>query len=226
MRTIAPAVVVAVWSSIAALQQPPARSATDAELIRLIRASDGPAIVAAGQSGNPVFIPYLKEKLHDPVLGGTKDKSVLGIQVALIKLEDVPTMQEFWCEAIQESTNPPLESFQFIGGWYSIRSLDAVLLGAGEDAFRRAVNAARPTDLSFERPRFLAVAVLEKIAPDGPDGPAFRARYGGAVGLERGAEAWHQWIGDHETELRKLGPVGDAADLTETACKNGKPVKR
>src|SRR5258708_32996216 len=86
-------------------------------------------------------------------------------------------MQEFWCQMIGEHWSSPVESFEFIGGWYSVRALDAILQGAGEAAWVRAARTharGADRDVPGRSPKAVALEVLQKLIPAGLSGPASR----------------------------------------------------
>ena len=40
------------------------------------------------------------------------------------------------------------------------------------------------------------------------------------------AKIWDTWISDHKDELSRLMPTGEGVDLSDKACKNGKPIRK
>ena len=193
------------------------RSTTAAgDLSLRILAADYKAIVAAGESGDRTLIPFLRTMLEDPRLEGSKGQADLTVEIALAKLDDTRALQALWCAAIREDRNPPVSLLGHVGGWFGLRSLEAILSGVGHAAFMRAIERGESTDISYLDPVALATEILPDVAPDGPKFPWYSP---GA------AERWRQWIAAHRHELSSRKPTGDDVVYTESACKNGKPTR-
>ena len=129
------------------------------EIANRILARDRVAIRQAGESNNPQCVPYLKRALDDiaskRITQASQNSATrTALRNALVKLDDTETQQRYWCWLIRDTTDSPVVVLPGIGGWFSVRALDAVLDGAGEAGFMRALHRTPPTDdLSRLTPR-------------------------------------------------------------------------
>jgi hypothetical protein len=187
------------------------------EIANRILARDRVAIRQAAESNNPQFVPYLKHALDDivskRVSQGSQDSATrTALRNALVKLDDTETQQKYWCWLIRDTTDSPVVILPGIGGWFSVQALDAVLGGAGETGFMRALHRTPPTnDLSRLTPRDSALTVVREITGNGPD----VGRFGAAA-----ARAWREWIAAHREQLQSVKPTGAGVVFTERACQN------
>jgi hypothetical protein len=124
----------------------------------------------------------------------------------------------------QKRTWFPLEALVEVGGYYSIRALDAVMAGAGDAVFERAVKESHPIDIGYDSPRYQSLPLMQKVIPNGPvSGEHGVGNYSDA---DDDIQVWHAWIASHSSELHARTPTGDGADFSDAACSAGRPVKR
>ena len=205
----------------------PAQSRHDIQLTEAIQQGNTGAISEAGRSGNRFFVPFLKRELTDR----THEFARSDARLALAKLGEKEELQEQWCRSISESTStsgvyPPIESFGYIGGWYSFQALQKLLAPEGEIHWNRAIDkyeAKHPgNDVQFLRPSYFALETLSKMVPDPP------VKFSPEVELNPNPQAkiWEDWIAAHKDELSKLQPTGEGVDFSDSACKNGKPRRK
>jgi hypothetical protein len=216
-RIIIAATIASVVGTVASIGAQVEPAPPDPKLIDRIAAGDLHAIEAAGQSRDPAYSKYIEPLLRDARLQRSRDT----IRLALARLGASRQLQEYWCEAIDETVDPPVNGLGFIGGWYSILALRAILNGVGDQNFRKAVKRERSSDLFYLAPKYLALQVLPDVVPHPPI--QFSWDHGMIEELNAQIEIWRKWIAAHESELRKLPPTGEAVELTAEACRKGAP---
>ncbi len=191
-------------------------------LVARVEARDVAAIVAAGKSGDGRVIPSLRKVVGGRQYRGITDESPTEqARLALARLGETAALQEFWCAATSEAPsevalNPPIETFQFIGGWYAIRSLRYFLGPNGEVHWRRAGQRVKQlTDVVYESPREIALRVLPQVVPDSP---IVKSQAGMSHdALEREARIWQDWLATAEPKLNHLVPTGEDVDFSAGA---------
>jgi hypothetical protein len=196
----------------------------DPTIVREIAAGDVAAIDRAGRSGRPAYIPYLKAKLSDKSLARSSWERVSPLSLALAQLGDANSGQVVWCWVTQKRTSFPLETLVDVGGYYSIRALDAVMAGAGNAAFEKAVKDSHPIDMGYDSPRHQALPLMQKVIPNGP--VSGEHGVGSYFGADDDIQVWHAWIVAHSSELHERTPAGDGVDFFDAACRAGRPVKK
>ena len=206
----------------------PAQSQHDIQLAEAIQQGNTGAISEAGRSGNRFFVPFLKRELTDR----THEFARSDARLLLAKLGEREQLQEQWCRSISESPTtsgvyPPIESFGYIGGWYSFQALQKLLEPEEEIHWNRAVDKyerkpSSPHDIQYLRPSYKALETLSKMVPDPP------VKFSPEVELNPNPQAkiWQDWIAAHKDELSKLQPTGEGVDFSDSVCKNGKPRKK
>jgi len=204
------------------------QSQHDSELVEGIQKGNVGAISEAGKSGNRFFVPFLKRELNDRTNEGARAYA----RAALAKLGEKEELQEQWCRSISESPStsgvyPPIESFGYIGGWYSFQALQKLLEPEEETHWNRAVDGYlrkphSPHDIQYPRPSYKALETLSKMVPDPP------VKFSPEVELNSNPQAkiWEDWIAAHKDELSRVQPTGEGVDFSDSACKNGKPRKK
>lgn len=184
------------------------------------------AIVAAGNTNDPFWIPYLK-----PFLNYARDRhpdvsELAGLaQLALAKLGEKEELQEIGCEA--NSGSPSIQynivthKLKYVQGWFSIEILAGWL---DENHKFQALFVDRPSDMLFTRPQDVALKVLPEIVPNPPP---FSSEPHVVDWMSRNDDeklapvrkAWREWINKNEELLRKLTPLGDGLDFSRSTCK-------
>jgi len=188
---------------------------------RLIAARNREVIVRAGLNGNRELIPALrgvaKRRRYSPY---EEDGAENDAHVALARLDDVVQLQEVWCGLLQESDRPPLGTTSNIGGSFTIRAMLSILDGAGREGFTRGALKTPPTDVIHD-PDVFALEILIMVAKGGA------TKYEPLQGnFEFENAKWRAWVHEHDGELRKRQPTGEGVDLSEGACRNGRPIRR
>ena len=193
------------------------------ELIQKIQAGDPAAIAEAGQSGNHVFVPYIRQAIK--LDSKTRDTAGPG-RVALAKLGEPYQLQEEWCRAV--SGNPhisyvaAIEELGNIGGWFAIQGLQIFLTPEGENLVRNFTRKPRHiTDAMDPSPMQVALQTLPKTVPNPPIGSP-----SSASGSLDPTKIWRDWIAANKDKLNKLQPIGGGVDFSDAACRNGKPRKK
>ena len=162
---LSPFLTVAVLTVGSVQQQPlpPQIAAPDASIARRIEAGDVRAIATAGASGNRAYIPALSTIVRGRRYEGFTDGSASEqARLALARLGAPEQLQQYWCAAISElptvyALRPPIEMFQFIGGWYAVEALSYFLEPNADVHWRRAGRKQRElSDVESERPEVLA----------------------------------------------------------------------
>jgi hypothetical protein len=189
----------------------------DVRIVNGILSRDRSAIVDAGNSRNSQFVPSLKRVLGELTskrekLSSEDSFTRAALRDSLVKLEDRQTQQQYWCWLIHETVDTPVVALRAIGGWFSIQALDAVLSGAGEAAFARAIHGRPPSDdLTRVSPRYAALSTLPELISTGPQ----------VSKLDTNAsQVWREWIRAHRGEFQSLEPRGVGVVFTEDACRS------
>jgi hypothetical protein len=191
-------------------------TAVSLPLAERIASGDVAAFVEAANSGNQAHVTHLQRALKNPRVGFS-----WVLASALAKLDDPAMQHVVWCRSIGEYDTSSAGQYAWIGGWYSVRALSAILSGVAEENFARAVKRQPITDVMPISPYMDALDSLPLLFKDGP--------YLGRLTNTRPedypsvAATWQRWIRDHESELRQLSPRGAHVELTKEACRNPTP---
>lgn len=184
------------------------------------------AVSAAGKTNDPFWIPHLKPFLkyarnRNTGLAALADAA----QLALAKLGEHEQLQQIACEA--EFGSPSVRDqvvnwkLQYVQGWVSISVLTAWI---EEDHVFSALLTDHFGDVIYSRPQDLALKVLPEIVPNPPpyssdphlDDWIAQSDDQKLMAVRR---AWREWIRENASSLRRLNPVDDGIDLSESTCK-------
>jgi hypothetical protein len=184
-------------------------------------------IAAAGNSKDPLYIPYLKRIARwGHHSGDYHSSSAAFAQMALAKLGVEQDLFEIECEIQPQASHYVRlyaieDKLPYVGGWFALRLAKDML----PDSEQNKENLSYGDQLvpDWHR-RKLAIDMLPHIL--GADSEPFR-RFGPAKpgseklkGLteEQVIDGWYHWILDHENEVRNLEPTGDSVDYSEARC--------
>jgi hypothetical protein len=156
----------------AELAEPAAQG--DLPLLPGIVAGDPGAIAQARRSANRAYIPALQVWTQGRPYPGYTDRSATEqARLALAKLGVSIHLQEYWCAAVSDAPNeralnPPIELFEFIGGWLSVRVLSYFFEPNSKAnwsrAFERMAANWRRFDVEYPQPlvRALRTSLITK----------------------------------------------------------------
>jgi hypothetical protein len=213
-------IVLGLWAlGVAQGTGAPGPQAPAGSLADEVRQGDWRAIRKAGASGDPSFIPLLRDLVART---GTDDDTVIAkgeAHFALAKLGDARELQARWCEAVSDA--PAMNDQRVlglnVGGWFSIHALSQFL----KPEFSRRYAAALDTYLAKAGRTDVATPSLERDVVDALQSlvphPPFRVGPYDSVGPFE-ADAWLRWIRIHEPELRAMKPTGEGVTLSLAAC--------
>jgi hypothetical protein len=223
-------VVILILCPAARAQENKPRDVQFGAISRAIEEGKLQAILQAGQSGNPDYIPYLKKlsgkmsELHIDLSGE--------IFVALARLGDKDTLEEIVCRV--DSPHPlaqwiAFDALQRVGGWFSIRLLESKL--GNENSIAKFVRGLRKyskdlsSDVSYSAPDIMALATFSKVVPNPPMPLAVESNIA-TYDTPRLTNAWREWIRANTDALSKLQPVGEGIDLSGKFCQSPKYLKK
>lgn len=186
----------------------------------------GSAIVAAGNTNDLFWIPYLKPFLNYARNRNSNVSELASLaQMALAKLGEREQLQEIACEANFGSSsiqyNTVTHKLKYVQGWFSIDLLAAWL---EENHKFKGLLSDHWGDIVYKRPQDLALKVLPEIVPNPPP---FSSEPQLENWMSRNEDeklspvrqAWHEWIYQNVDSLRKLTPHSEGIDASEIACK-------
>jgi hypothetical protein len=186
----------------------------------------GLAIIAAGNTNDPFWIPYIKPFLKYSHNRYNELVALSGAtQLALAKLGATEQLQEIACEANFGSSsiqyNAITQKLKYVQGWFSINLLDTWI--EENHKFRRLL-LDQWSDVVYARPQDLALKVLPEFVPNPPSFSSDPQLYypmsgGDDEKLTPVRQAWREWIHQNEDSLRKLTPTGEGIDASEATCK-------
>lgn len=132
--------------------------------------------------------------------------------------EDDPVAQrQLWCQSIGRGY--PLVGAGTvigIGGWYSIRVLLALTDGVADDNYRHSKEYNSAKDAAAPLPSWFALSLLTDTLPEAGIPEPREVSPEQIVQLQ---QRWHEWITQHESELRQRPPIGAKVVLTPDACR-------
>ena len=184
------------------------------DLIHRIQLGDVAAIAEAGKSGNPAYVPYLRNELRDRRDEGTSMSPAEQAGLALAKLGQQDQLRKLWCNMVTERP-APMGELAYVGGWYSVRILRMFLNGALELQSERP-SVETDNDVVYPSLSEQAVRTLASLFPGGPTKPSSQSPLPSTTATE--AQEWKAWISNHENELKSMEPNGENVDLSQTAC--------
>ena len=186
-------------------------------------------IAAAGNSKDPLYIPYLKKVARwGHHSGDYHSSSAAFAQMALAKLGVEQDLFEIECEIQPQASHYVRlyaieDKLPYVGGWFAIRLAKEMLPDNGQNK----ENLSYGDDIRAEwYPTKLAIRMLPRLLPPELASEA-AGRFGvasshseKAMGLteEQVIDGWYHWILDHENEVRNLEPTGDSVDYSEARC--------
>jgi len=187
----------------------------------------GSAIVAAGNTNDPFWIPYLKPFLNYARNRNSEVSKLASLaQMALAKLGERAQLQEIACEANFGSSSIQYDTvtrkLKYVQGWFSIDLLAAWL---EENHKFKGLLFDHGSDMVFMRPQGLALKVLPEIVPNPPPFSSepqldFWIWRNDNEKLSPVRHAWHEWVYQNVDSLRELTPHGEGIDASEIACKS------
>jgi hypothetical protein len=187
---------------------------TDPDVVRRIQSGEVAAFNEAARTGNHAYVPELLRALRG--LGYSAP-----LAEALATLDDPSGQRYMWCESI--GSNYPLyaiSSYSAVGGWFSIRALQAILGGAVDSTFSQSKQAKEGGDDIKPKPSAFALDVLPLLLPEAGIGRFSDQQRGDTRALQRRlTEDWLAWIDAHRTDLQRRAPLGAAVDLTLESCR-------
>ena len=111
--------------------QKPAEEDSTTKLIERIKQGEDPnALLDAGRTGDPVFIPYLRERLRHDV--HKHDSLKWQAQMALAKLNQPDQLQAIYCQVAtgnETQVADGISQLDYVRGWFSIRILNGIIWG-------------------------------------------------------------------------------------------------
>jgi hypothetical protein len=224
-------VVILILCLAARAQENKARDVQFGAISRAIEEGKPEAVIQAGQSGNPDYIPYLKK-----LLGKMKEQHIDlsgGVFIALARLADKDTLEEVVCRV--DSPHPlaqwvAIDDLQRVGGWFSIRLLETKLGNENSNAkFRRGLRKYSKdldSDVSYSGPDIMALVTFSKVVPNPPMPLAVESNTANSTTAPRLTNAWREWIRANTDALSKLQPVGEGIDLSGKFCQSPKYLKK
>jgi hypothetical protein len=233
MIFVAAMLVTTVFTSDRVTSQaapPILNSQHDQELIQKIQEGSNDAIEKAGNSGNRIFVPYLRQQKNKDHRGGSY--GVLPIDpaaIALARLGETQELQEYWCMAITDDPKrglrTPTEPLESVGGWFAIQALEKLLTPEGLIHWHKPTREEKESDTGVLSVHIQALITLPRVVPNPPPAPKSEVIWA-LTHTEERIKLWQDWIAAHKDELSKLQPTGEGVDFSPNACKNGKPVKK
>lgn len=195
----------------------------DAEFVRLvagIESNNTAAIVQAGNSRNPAFIPHLRKLLKE--LKKLPDETS-AVEKALAKLGDKDALQEVAC--LVRSSHPLIQihgmerELPEIGGWFSIKVLENSF--DADSRFKEGVKKYRkrkviPLDVVLSAPSRMALELLDRLVPD-PSKPKFTGDIGDK---SKEIAEWREWIKANQDRLSTMEPTGEGVDFSGKVCQS------
>ena len=172
----------------------------DTELLvfQIKEGRDPTSVLQAGATGNPVFVPVLKEKLNSHVRPHYLFRREA--QMALAKLGQVDQMKAIYCETATgdnlQVSDALSKQLPYVGGWFAIRIFQDVLGGS------LATNpklAKLPADSPIGPIPDYAVLGLQELFPN-------------ASVHDQGypdVHAWQEYLSAHAGELKDLQPKAE-----------------
>lgn len=193
----------------------------EAEFVRLvagIESNNTAAIVRAGNSRNPAFIPHLRKLLKE--LKKLPDETSV-VEKALRKLGDKDALQEVACRV--GSSHPLIQihgmerELPEIGGWFSIKVLENSF--DSNSRFKEGVEKYRkdiPLDVVLISPSGMALELLDRLVPD-PSKPKFTGDIGDK---SKEIAEWREWIKANQDRLSTMEPTGEGVDFSGKVCQS------
>jgi hypothetical protein len=139
----------------------------------------------------------------------------------------IDQLQELLCESWFEPHHPRhgVDTMGAIDSWFGVRALQTFLQPARFHDYSR--SPTRTADVFYDFPGEEALRELSRILPNGPrESVPFRVQVHNEEARLDLIRRWNDWITTHEAELRTRQPTGEGVDWSESACKDGKPVRK
>jgi hypothetical protein len=203
------AILLSMVSSIDCGLQEPGFSQEQNErqkhMVKQIQSGDREAILAAGNSGDLSFVPYLKKMIgKSPIKNDTPESDA---QMALAKLDQPDELKAILCEL--QSNNPQISYLavrkaSYVGGWATMQVLEEML--TMDDAHSRQKWGPPPGDALYPSTNEIALRVLQLMFPEAAkDEPKSNAAEDPRPRL---IMYWKKWISEHEGQLKQQPPLG------------------
>lgn len=177
----------------------------------------GLAIIAAGNSNDPFWIPYLKPFARKEKISGANIGRVT--QLALSRLDEEGALQEIACEL---NYGTPLmrydavtKKLRYVRGWFSIRMMVELM---NDDTDHQPLLKTYQVDVVYGSPRFESLFVLPDVVPNPPNYPLPQPDESSPE-VRKLRQAWTQWIRENQDTLQKLPPSGNGVEASEKVCK-------
>lgn len=218
-QLIAAIVVLTVWCALAQEQQPSSKE----DLIQGISRGDTGSIYEAGRTGDPSYLPALREQLRKP-----KDEyAVLAAQLVAAKLGDPTQLQAVFCE-IEETAGVDTDGWRklrYIRGGFSVRTLATLfdrdpefgkILKMKKLVRQRGSTRGAMDDILFLMPSDVALVLLPEFVPNPPwkGGDSVH----GSKEHQEQLRVWRDWINTHPEEIDKMQPNGQSVIFSKAGC--------
>jgi hypothetical protein len=145
--------------------------------------------------------------------------------MALAKLNQQDQLQAIYCQVAtgnDSQVTDTMSELEYVGGWFSVRILDAIL--SGELAGNPRIDQHKPADAQTAEPKFAAAAILAAMLPDGAH--QIESQKSFSLMSSQSFPFWTDYIRIHAESLKTLQPTAEGVTFSPGACKDGKPHRK
>jgi hypothetical protein len=217
-------IIIMLCSALARAQSRPDTT----QLRKDVEMGYGDAILSAGRTGDPSFIPLLQAQLGKK--GLTYPDADSAARLALARLGDEDQLQYWYCrfnpgkdirklnqKQLRDIVDPPFSALNYIGGWFAVARLAELLdsdniVDAAQHRYK-PVDSSPSEPVAFEYPSYRATQALRSLFPDAP--PAKMVAEKKVL-----SEEWKNWINANRSTLQQSEPSAAGVDAACTQKRN------
>jgi hypothetical protein len=204
-------ILVGVLSSTV-LSQVSGGNASGSSIAEGIQRGNIEAILDAGKSDDPSFIPKIVN-YRRRVGKHIEMHEARAIQLALAKLGQPAEQRQIRCEFLFGSPSvqyDAVDKLVYVGGWFSLQAVTEVLNNPEYKAAGDRAGAFMPLG-------WYTVQKLPTMIPNPPSIESGKLVPGAPSDMQR-QQQWKDWIIAHRDSLRTLAPTGDGVETSPSSC--------